>query len=223
MILGLIPARSGSKRIKNKNIYELNGKPLIQYTIEAAKNSKLLDDVIVSTDSKRIAEIANNFNINVPFLRPKKLSGDKIEMIEVIKHVVKKKKFKKINLIMLLQPTSPLRTNIDIDKSIKLFSLKRADTLVSVTNKKNIKNKKKIMIEKNGYLSFFNDKIDFYSRNKNHIIRNGPAILITKKSLILKDKIYGKKIIPYKMKKNVSVDINQSSDLRILKKYLKKK
>ena len=154
MILGLIPARSGSKRIKNKNIYELNGKPLIQYTIEAAKNSKLLDDVIVSTDSKRIAEIANNFNINVPFLRPKKLSGDKIEMIEVIKHVVKKKKFKKINLIMLLQPTSPLRTNIDIDKSIKLFSLKRADTLVSVTNKKNIKNKKKIMIEKNGYLSF---------------------------------------------------------------------
>ena len=136
MILGLIPARSGSKRIKNKNIYELNGKPLIQYTIEAAKNSKLLDDVIVSTDSKRIAEIANNFNINVPFLRPKKLSGDKIEMIEVIKHVVKKKKFKKINLIMLLQPTSPLRTNIDIDKSIKLFSLKRADTLVSVTNKK---------------------------------------------------------------------------------------
>ena len=143
MILGLIPARSGSKRIKNKNIYELNGKPLIQYTIEAAKNSKLLDDVIVSTDSKRIAEIANNFNINVPFLRPKKLSGDKIEMIEVIKHVVKKKKFKKINLIMLLQPTSPLRTNIDIDKSIKLFSLKRADTLVSVTNKKNIKNKKK--------------------------------------------------------------------------------
>ena len=139
MILGLIPARSGSKRIKNKNIYELNGKPLIQYTIEAAKNSKLLDDVIVSTDSKRIAEIANNFNINDPFLRPKKLSGDKIEMIEVIKHVVKKKKFKKINLIMLLQPTSPLRTNIDIDKSIKLFSLKRADTLVSVTNKKNIR------------------------------------------------------------------------------------
>ena len=60
MILGLIPARSGSKRIKNKNIYELNGKPLIQYTIEAAKNSKLLDDVIVSTDSKRIAEIASN-------------------------------------------------------------------------------------------------------------------------------------------------------------------
>ena len=96
MILGLIPARSGSKRIKNKNIYELNGKPLIQYTIEAAKNSKLLDDVIVSTDSKRIAEIANNFNINVPFLRPKKLSGDKIEMIEVIKHVVKKKNLKKL-------------------------------------------------------------------------------------------------------------------------------
>ena len=118
---------------------------------------------------------------------------------------------------------STIKTNIDIDKSIKLFSLKRADTLVSVTNKKNIKNKKKIMIEKNGYLSFFNDKIDFYSRNKNHLIRNGPAILITKKSLILKDKIYGKKIIPYKMKKNVSVDINQSSDLRILKKYLKKK
>ena len=79
MILGLIPARSGSKRIKNKNIYELNGKPLIQYTIEAAKNSKLLDDVIVSTDSKRIAEIANNFNINAMLLRPHWKNDSKIE------------------------------------------------------------------------------------------------------------------------------------------------
>ena len=78
------------------------------------------------------------------------------------------------------------------------------------------------MIEKNGYLSFFNNKIDFYNKNKEYLIRNGPAILITKKNLVLKDKIYGDKIIPYKMEKKVSIDINYLSDLRLVKKYLKK-
>ena len=78
------------------------------------------------------------------------------------------------------------------------------------------------MIEKNGYLSFFNNKINFYNKNKEYLIRNGPAILITKKNLVLKDKIYGDKIIPYKMEKKVSIDINYLSDLRLVKKYLKK-
>jgi len=93
MIIGLVPARSGSKRIRNKNIFKLNGKPLVQYTLEAAKNSKLLDDIVVTTDSKKIIKLSKDLNINAPFIRPKKLSGYKVNMLEVIKHVIKKKKF----------------------------------------------------------------------------------------------------------------------------------
>lgn len=222
MIIGLVPARSGSKRIRNKNIYKLNGKPLVQYTLEAAKNSKLLDDIVVTTDSKKIISLSKDLNIKAPFVRPKKLSGDKVNMLEVIKHAIKREIFEKVKLIVLLQPTSPLRTGKDIDSAIKLFYKKKPDTLVSVTTKKNVRKKSKIMIEKNGYLSFFNNKIDFYNKNKEYIIRNGPAILITKKNLVIKGKIYGNKIIPYKMKKKVSIDINYLSDLRLVKKYLRK-
>ena len=77
--------------------------------------------------------------------------------------------FKKVKLIVLLQPTSPLRTGKDIDSAIELFYKKKPDTLVSVTTKKNVRKKSKIMIEKNGYLSFFNNKIDFYNKNKDYL------------------------------------------------------
>lgn len=130
--IAIIPARSGSKRLKNKNILQLGNKPLIAWTVEAALKSKLIDTVIVSTDSEEIANVSRSLGAEVPFTRPKELSSDKATSYDVIKHALAfyetKKKFQ---YIILLQPTSPLRTTADIDKAIKLLG-KDTKAVVSV-------------------------------------------------------------------------------------------
>ena len=119
---GLIPARGGSKGIKNKNIIDLGGKPLIQYSIEAAKKSRYLGDFIVSSDSKKILNIAKNLNINT-HLRPKSISNDRSLMIDVMIDAANELNLleRGYKYIVLLQPTCPLRTERDIDESIKIF------------------------------------------------------------------------------------------------------
>ena len=87
-ILAIIPARAGSKRLPGKNIKELAGKPLIQWSMEAAKNSALLTEVIVSTDDEKIVELAKEIDVNVPFVRPQYLAQDKSSSIDVIKHAI---------------------------------------------------------------------------------------------------------------------------------------
>ena len=118
-IIAIIPARKGSKRLKNKNIFLLNKSPLIEYTIMAAKKSNFIDKIIVSTDSKKFLSIANKNGIKVNKLRPKKLSEDNTPTIDVIKYETKK--LKKNYFILVLQPTSPLRSTLEIDKSIEIF------------------------------------------------------------------------------------------------------
>ncbi|HOL48917.1 MAG TPA: acylneuraminate cytidylyltransferase family protein, partial [bacterium] len=109
-ILCFIPARSGSKRLPDKNIMLLNGKPLIAYPIETALKSSVFDDVIVSTDSEKIAEIAKQFGANVPFMRPKKLATDKSPVVDTIVWTINKyeKKYNtKIDILVILQATTP--------------------------------------------------------------------------------------------------------------------
>ena len=122
-VIALIPARGGSKGIKKKNIKLLNGKPLIYYTIMAAKKSKLIDRVIVSTDDKRIKSVAIKYGAEVPFIRPKKLSQDHILDYPVILHAIKKLKLnsnkQKNDILVFLRPTMPLRSYKDIDVGIK--------------------------------------------------------------------------------------------------------
>lgn len=135
-IIAIIPARGGSKGIPQKNIKLLGGKPLIFYTIEAALKSKYLDRVIISTDSKEIARIAKSYGANVPFLRPKEYARDNSPDSEVIEHVVDwfKKRGKNFDIVVWLEPTSPLRKPDDIDKAIEIFikNFNKADSLVSV-------------------------------------------------------------------------------------------
>ncbi len=134
----IIPARSSSKEIKNKNIQIVGGKPLIYWTIKEAVKSKFFSKVIVSTDSPKIKKISEKYGAECPFLRPKKLSGDKTPTIQVINHAVRflknKMNFTNYDYVVLLQPTSPLRKVSDIDKSIKLFlSKKNSSSLISVS------------------------------------------------------------------------------------------
>lgn len=134
-IMAVIPARKGSKGIKDKNIKLLKGKPLIAYSIEAGLNSKYIDKVIVSTDGEEIANIAKTYGAEVPFLRPKNLSTDTAKTIDAIVHCIDelKKRGEIYDYIVLLQPTQPLRQSWHIDEAIELIFERNEDALVSVS------------------------------------------------------------------------------------------
>ena len=135
-ILAIIPARCGSKGIRRKNLQKLSGKPLIAHTIIAAKKTKSINKIIVSTDDKEIGKISKNNGAEVPFLRPKQISKDTSSTIEVIKHALK---FLQENqsyvpdIIILLQPTSPLRTSQLITKTINTLKKSKATSVITVS------------------------------------------------------------------------------------------
>lgn len=134
-VLAIIPARAGSKRIPNKNIKTFCGKPLIAYAVLQAKNSPLIDRVIVDTDSPKIATIAKKYGAEVPYLRPKNLAGDKAQVVDAIIHLLNRlKKDENYNPthIMILQTTSPLREQRDIRACWDLINKTDATTVLTV-------------------------------------------------------------------------------------------
>ena len=134
-VLALIPARAGSKELPGKNIKPMLGKPLIAWTIEQAKKSRYVDRVVVSTESKEIAEIAAEHGGEVPFLRPRELAADASKVIEAVRHALRRLKENKDDhdAVLLLQPTSPLRDPEDIDKAIELLFSNDAKAVISVS------------------------------------------------------------------------------------------
>ena len=121
-IVAIVPARGGSKGLSRKNIKVLNGKPLIGWTLEQAQKSKFFDEIFVSTDSEEIAEVSREFGVEVPILRPEELAQDTTPSVDVIAYIIdcleKKKRF--YDYFILLEPTSPLRAERDLDNIIEL-------------------------------------------------------------------------------------------------------
>ena len=223
-ILGIIPARKGSKGIHRKNIKKLCGKPLIEHTIIEAKKSKYLSDIIVSTDDLTISKISKKYSVNV-FSRPKKLSNDSSTTTSVLLHVLDE--LKKTNfvpdIIVLLQLTSPLRNSVDIDNAIKKFLNDSCDSVVSVTKSehspywiyKTTKTDHIIPILKNSAkITRRQDSPIFYRLNG--------AIYVTKTTSFLKNNsMFGKKILPYVMPYERSIDIDNLIDFKIAEFLLK--
>ena len=166
-ILAIIPARGGSKGIRRKNLQKLSGKPLIAHTIIAAKKTKSINKIIVSTDDKEIGKISKNNGAEVPFLRPKQISKDTSSIIEVIKHVLK---FLQENqsyvpdIIILLQPTSPLRTSQLITKTINTLKKSKATSVITVS--KITKHPYAAYWLKNDFLKPFEKNFTKYSRRQ---------------------------------------------------------
>jgi CMP-N,N'-diacetyllegionaminic acid synthase len=127
-VLALIPARGGSKGIIGKNIADLGGKPLIAWTIEAAKACESIDSIVLSTDDPVIAEVACNFGCTVPFMRPSELATDESSTMDVVFHALEH--LPGFDVVLLLQPTSPLRTKTDIEECLRLLAF--APAVVSV-------------------------------------------------------------------------------------------
>lgn len=135
-VLAVVPARSGSKGLKDKNVLEFLGKPLLAWSVEASIKSKYIDDTILSTDSQLIANVGRKYGAEVPFIRPHRISGDTTTSIEVVEHTVlflRKELKLEHDILILLEPTSPLRTSKDIDEALeKLVDKLEARFLVSL-------------------------------------------------------------------------------------------
>jgi len=134
-VVAILPARGGSKGIPRKNIKMLAGKPLIAWTIGAALRSRCLDRVITSTDDDEIAQVARQLGAEVPFLRPADLASDTATSVEVVLHALdwlQQNEYAQPDFVMLLQPTSPLRTAEDIEAAVVLQREKQAEAVVSV-------------------------------------------------------------------------------------------
>jgi pseudaminic acid cytidylyltransferase len=135
MILAIIPARIGSKRLKKKNIKIFNGKPLIYYSINEAKKTRLFDKIIVSTDSKKIADLAMKYGANIPLLRPKSLSDDFTSTQDVIKYCIsiEKKNNKNLDYVCCIYPTAPLIKYKNIIKGLKILKKNKYDFVFSAS------------------------------------------------------------------------------------------
>jgi CMP-N,N'-diacetyllegionaminic acid synthase len=215
--LAIVPARSGSKRLLGKNILDFVGKPLIAWTVEAAKGSGYIDNVLVSTDSMDIANAAIDAGASFEGLRKQELAGDNVPLIDVVVDLLRQRA-KLPTFTVLLQPTSPLRTSTHIDEAIELMGDK--DAVISVT-KLDKPNEWSTFLPPDMSLAGFMDASTKNLQSQDLPSRfalNGAIYvvrterLLTERSFMLSDNIVG-----YEMRSDVSIDIDTKLDLLMAK------
>ena len=215
-ILAIIPARSGSKGIHLKNIKKLVEVPLIEYTLNSAKKSNKINKILVSTDDKQIIKICNKLSIEAPFIRPKTLARDDTSITEVIHHSLQYLQDVENyvpDIIILLQPTSPLRTHHDIDKGIQLLLKSNATSVISVST-----------LKKHPYISFWK-KVNYLKPFQKNFLKyngrqklptlfypNGTIYVFWYNTWIKYGTIYGPRIKPMIMLPEKSIDIDVPLD-----------
>jgi CMP-N,N'-diacetyllegionaminic acid synthase len=227
-ILGIIPARGGSKGVPKKNIKILGGKPLLEYTVKAALESKLLSRVILSSDDGEIIKIAENLGLEVPFIRPKNLAQDDTPSISVIKHALEfyMTQNEKFDAVCILQVTSPFREKDLIDNALQKFMMKNLDSLISV---------REVPSDFNPHWVFERDTKDhlkiatgddkIISRRQElpkSFYRDG-AIYITKSEVVLElNSLYGKSIGYIESRNDRYINIDTPEDWRKAEELIKK-
>jgi len=226
-ILGVIPARGGSKGIPHKNIRDMQGKPLIAHTIEKAKQSRYIDRLIVSTDDPKIADVARSYGAEVPFLRPAELASDSSRAIDAIKHALVTMEDldrKKYEYIVYLEPTSPNRSAKDIDDATDLFLHSDADSLASVVEATQYHPILMKTIE-NGYLKpIYKDEPEGMPRQEytpKAYMRNG-AVYIFRRGNVLQRILWGQTILPYVMPIERSACIDDMNDWYLAEIWMQK-
>ena len=227
LVIAIIPARGSSKGLPGKNIKKMNDKPLIYYTINAAKKSKFIDKIIVSTDNNKISEIAKRYGAEIPFMRPKELAKDDSLAIDNYIYTIDKLNIEfhyNISKFVVLQPTSPLRTSLDIDNAIQIFMEKEANSVISVSETIHPPLWSKRIDEKGILRNYFDIKIG--NKNRQDIEKaymlNG-AVFVFKFSL-LKElySYYSNKTYPYIMPLERSIDIDSKLDFEFAEYLMKK-
>lgn len=220
--LAIIPARGGSKRLPRKNVLDLAGKPLIVWSIEAGLKSKYIDKVIVTSDDDEILGIAKQFGSET-IKRPDELASDTATSFDAIRHTIEN--LERYDYIVLLQPTSPLRTSEHIDEAIKLLKSKRADAIVSVSEMDHSPLWSNTLPEDGDMSHFIRDEIknkrsqdlETYYRLNGAIYICRTDTLLDEKSFMLKDNVFA-----YHMDRKSSVDIDEEIDFEIAGTLIRK-
>lgn len=224
-MIAIIPARGGSKGLPGKNILPLCGKPMIAYTIEAAKQSKYIDHIIVSTDDQQIAEIALEYGAEVPFLRPDYLASDTAQAVDNYIYTVERLS-KEWNItieeFVVLQPTSPLRIAEDIDGAIEMFIEKQADSVISYTPEAHPVLWHKYLDENNAFVDIFDTTIANRQELKTSFYPNG-AVYVFRFSMIKEHKYYTDKSYGFVMPRIRSVDIDYKDDFEYVEFLMRKR
>lgn len=219
-MIAIIPARGGSKGLPGKNVKELMGKPLIAYSIEAALASKYVEQVIVTTDSQEIADIAIKYGAQIPFMRPAELAGDTSSAVDVYLHATEFMKEKGFNVdeFIVLLPTAPMRTNGHIDEAVELFKKSGAKTLISV---------KKAETPVTWYLNRNDDNrltnagfglgnaVSNRQINPQYYVPNGAIYILNYDLLKTQRTYYCDNTVAYEMSAEDSVDIDTLYDFKL--------
>jgi len=218
--IGIIPARGGSKGIPLKNIALLNGKPLIHYTIKAGLKSNI-DKLVLSTDSSEISKVASSYGIEI-IKRPINLASDTSPTLDTLLHALESIN-ENFDAVITLQPTSPFRTETDINQAINLFETNYgADSLVSVQKiPHNMQPYSAMFLDEEGYLQNFinQDKQILRRQDKEYFFaRNGASIYISKVKNLHKGILSGN-ILPFEMSDDKSLDIDNFRDLEKAEKF----
>lgn len=210
----IIPARSGSKRLKKKNILKFANKPLIFHTIESALKSKYIDKVVLSTDSPEIASICETLDVLIPFYRPDNLANDSATTVDTVIYtldrLINEYKYEISNFI-LLQPTSPLRNEIDINNAIEIFNNNNVNSVVSVTKSKLSLNSI-LLISEDGALIRGTNATSTMNSNEHYYYPNGAIYIYNYYQYKKYRKTIIDKTLPYIMDNNRSIDIDTISD-----------
>ncbi len=232
-IVGIITARGGSKGIPGKNIKLLLGKPLIAYTIEAAKASGAFDKLIVSTDDEAIAKVCREYGAEVPFVRPAELSGDTASHLGVIQHAVqwlKDNEGYEPDAVMILQPTSPLRQAFHIKGAADLMQEQSPDSVLSVSTVPDDCNSQKTMVlQDDGRLTLINGSPVYKRVARRQDLRKeyrSAGMIFLFKTALLFDKenpnFFGERTLPYEVEEKYLADIDSPGDFEAAEEAMKK-
>lgn len=220
-VLGLIPARGGSKGLAGKNLMPLAGRPLIAHTIAAALASRRLTRVVVTTDDPAIAEAARRAGAETPFMRPAELAADDTPALPVIRHALEwlDQSGWRAGAVAYLQPTSPLRRAEHIDAAVDLLFREKADSVVSVVEVPHNFNPVSVLRLTDGVLRPFLPQGAGPLRRQDKpraLARNGPAVLVASRATILEQGVlYGPRTLPLVMSPQDSVDVDDAFDLEL--------
>lgn len=217
--IAIITARSGSKGLKDKNIRILNGKPLLAYSIEAAKMSGLFDEIMVSTDSEEYAKIAKQWGANIPFLRSEELSSDTASSWDVLKDVLERYKSmgRQYDTVALLQPTSPLRTSDDIINGYEVMREKAANFVVAVCEMDHSPLWANTLPVDLSMANFIRPEVVTMPRQSisTYYRINGALYIIKVDYLMKTTDIYSEKSYATIMRKENSIDIDDQMDFKL--------
>jgi len=217
-ILGIVTARSGSKGLKNKNIINFGNKPLLAHPIIALKKSLLIDYIFFSTDNALYAKKGKKYGANVPYLRQKKLSGDNVTSAKVIIEILKwfKKNNNNFDIIILLEPTSPLTNYKDVRKIINFFIKKiKIGSLLGISKLKKFDTKSIFNLDKNNKILIRNKKFKSRQKLSDEYYLDGSFYVSDVKTFMEKKNFMHDKTYGYELEQYKNIEIDSSTDFKI--------